>query len=190
MLYFAIAIFIAGISIGGGGVWEWKAGAEARREAALAKAQAQVDALATKANTLAATRDADMLAAYTKGTEKAKVVYRNIESKGAAYVAANPALSNPVCRIGPDGLRILNAAITGTDLPSDFAGTDAGMRSTAGDPAGRSGRGNLGSNANPANNTTSQGGANVLTQTGAVVSGSQGQGSYTGGVRPKPVPIK
>ncbi len=136
MLYVILAVFVAGLSLGGGGVWQYKAGAEARHEKELAAAQAKVDAQAQKIATDAANKVTDMTAAYDAGEANAKTITKTVYVKGQAYVANTPAFANPACVIGADGLQLVNSARSGVQLAANTGAADGGVPAT-GPAAGR-----------------------------------------------------
>jgi hypothetical protein len=184
ILYVVAAAFALGIAAGAGGLNWWHSAAEARRELALAEAQANVDALADKLKTEAATKITDMQASYEAGEANAKTITKTVYVKGQAYVASTPVFSNPACVVPADGLQFLNSARAGVQLAAVAGSADAAVPGTG------AATGRPASDAVPANDTGRSAVPNVQPAASGAGSAGQVSGAGTGRVRPKPQPIK
>ena len=183
-LYLLAGAFLVGILSGAGGMNWWAETKQARLERAQAAAQAQIDALAAKAQTEAANKITDMTAAYEAGEANAKTVTRTIYVKGQQVVAATPAFANPACVVGADGLQLLNGARAGVQLAANTAAIDGSVPAT-GAAAGRQ-DGDVVSGA-----VTGRGGVpNVQPAAGSVGSGGQVSGASARGVPKNPLQPK
>ena len=132
-LYAIVAAFVVGAGMGGYGGWDWATSRQAHKDALLVEAQQKVDALVVEQKVAAAAKVTDMQAAYKAGEANAKVVTKTVYAKGQAYVQNTPAIRNPACTVGPDGMLLLAAARAGTLSAADTARIDAALsRSGAG----------------------------------------------------------
>lgn len=138
-----LAAFLAGLTAGGYGVYQFEEGAQARAEVALVTAQARIEKLSNEAEVEAATRLAARQAAYEQGEAKGREQAKTIYLKGATYVAANPQqYAGPQCSINNDGVRQLNDSITAVRAAAaaDILGISvpgAGANNSANDNGGR-----------------------------------------------------
>ena len=134
MIYLLVGIFVAGLTFGGGGVWQWKAGQEARHAQAQAEAQAKIDAQAAKIEADAANKLTDMQASYDAGEAKAKTITKTVYLKGESYVASAPVFRNADCVVPADGVLIVNSARAGVQTASYSGGIAAPVRGAGEDP--------------------------------------------------------
>ncbi len=141
MLYVILAVFVAGLSIGGGGVWQWKAGQEAKHEQEQREAQAQIDAQAQKIVADAATKEAEIASAYRTGEANAKVIEKKVYIRTGQLSASTPAFTNSVCFIGADGLQLANSTRAGIEPAAAPARVNSAVPGAGSGAAGSSGRG-------------------------------------------------
>jgi hypothetical protein len=137
IFYVLIAAFLGGLAVGGGGMYQWKAGQEARHEQEQRAAQDKIDALAAKAKQDAENKLVDMDAAFQAGEAQQKVITKTVYVKGQSYVAAAPQVfANPQCVLPDSSLQLINseAASLRTAAAANVFGF--GVPDTGG-PAGR-----------------------------------------------------
>jgi hypothetical protein len=153
MIYALIIAFLAGLTMGGAGAWQWKEGQIARHEQAQAAAQMEIDEAARQARVEAANKIIDMEAAYIAGESNAKTIVQKVYVKGQSYVSSQPVFQNPACVVPADGMLAVNRARAGMRAPADpgepapsvpAAGADQGRAAGNAVPASPSGHGAVG----------------------------------------------
>ncbi len=169
---------------GGAALWYHSIGASAvaKHEQEVKVAQDKQDAIDKAKSDVAEHAAGEIRAAWEAGHAKARIVYRDNETKGANYAASGAITSNPECVIPRAGVSILASARAGIPITSDTSatavprtgGTTGSGNDAAGSvPANAAGRGAVGGVPGA---TQNNGGANSVPATGA------------GRAHPKPIP--
>lgn len=184
MIWILAIVFAAGTAMGGWGVNYYNDAEQARKDKAIAVAEAKIAAADEKAKTEAANKIIDMQASFDAGETNAKTVTKTVYVKGQAYVANTPVFNLAQCVVPADGMFIANSARANLRVTSFAGSSDAAVPVTGADP-GRPAINPL--LANPAGYGAVGGvhpAPRPVDSSGQVPTGSQGR------ARPKPVPIK
>jgi len=137
MIYALLLLFVAGLTLGAGGMNSWTQSALERKEAKRVAAEQKLAEEMAKGIKEAENKLIDMTAAFEAGQQQARVVYKTIYAKAKDYVQNTPAYSNPVCRVDAAGVQLVNdqiarmhaaaaARVLGIRVPD--AGTDQGKQ--------------------------------------------------------------
>ncbi len=190
IIYVLLAAFLGGLAVGGGGVYQWKAGQEARHAQEQAEADATIQAQAQKIEQDAATKQTEIASAYKNGEANAKVIEKKVYIRSGQLSSSTPAFTNPVCFIGADGLQLANSTRAGIEPATSTAGVNGTVSGAGAGSTGPTGRGVVVSGGV---SSVAQGQPAISSVPSATVGTNGGAGvpaKGSGGVHPKPVPVK
>jgi hypothetical protein len=117
IVYGIIAAVLLGAGFYGG--YQYESGQWAKENAARLKAETKLIEAANHARAEAETKIQDMATAFEVGQSKAKVVYRNVQARGASDVSSHPVFSNRACDWPAASVQLINSAFASLRSPAD-----------------------------------------------------------------------
>ena len=184
MIYALLLLFVAGLTLGAGGMNSWTQSALERKEAKRVEAEQKLAEEMAKGIKEAENKLIDMTAAFEAGQQQARVVYKTIYAKAKDYVQNTPAYSNPVCTVDATGVYELNLAISRMHATAAARVLGIAVPDSGANQGGQTGDGRV------VSPVSGQSGAATDLPTEAAKSGGDGGLSGQGVQRPaKPKPI-